>query len=255
MTKRVKMEERVGQQYGRLLIESVYREGKRSYAVCSCSCGNQLVSRIDALQSEATVSCGCLAKENASLLNKSHGMWKSYTYQSWADMKARCLDEDHRHYDRYKDKNICEKWMTFEGFYEDMGERPKNTTLDRIDNEKGYTKENCRWANASYQARNQKKRNIDTSVSKFKGVGRDLRAKRTTGWFFTVTRDYKTARKYCSSEEQAAAYFNYGTALLYEESVTLNEVDYVMSDSEKSVVFNLVVKKFPELNLKEKHNE
>ena len=245
------MEDRVGQVYGRLTVESVYREGKRSYAECSCSCGNKLISRIDALQSGATISCGCYSREQTALINKSHGMWKSYTWQSWADMKARCLDKNHAGYEDYKDIPISEKWMNFEGFYEDLGERPPNTTLDRIDGTKGYCKENCRWANASIQAKNQKKRNVEKATSKYKGVGRDTRSKRTLGYFFTVTKNYITVRKYCSSELQAAAFFNYGTKLLYDTDVVLNDIDYELSDQEKKVVFDLVAKKFPEILTKE----
>lgn len=239
--------DRVGEVYGRLTVESVYREGRRSYAVCNCSCGNSLISRIDALQSGATVSCGCYSKEQTSLLNKSHGMWNTYTYQSWADMKDRCLNSKHSAYDYYKNIEICDKWLTFEGFYEDLGDRPVNTTLDRIDGTKGYSPDNCRWASGSIQAKNQKKRNIETAVSKYKGVGRDLRAKRTTGYFFTVTRDYISVRKYCSSELQAAAFFNYGTQLLYSDEVVLNDIDYQLSDEEKKIVTELVAKKFPEI--------
>lgn len=239
--------DRVGEVYGRLTVVSVYREDKRTYANCICSCGNQLISRVDALQSGSTVSCGCYSKEQTSLINKSHGMWKTPTYQSWADMKDRCLNPNHKGFEYYKDVKICEKWLTFEGFYEDLGDRPPNTTLDRIDNNRGYSIDNCRWASDSIQAKNQKKRNIDTAVSKYKGVGKDLRAKRTTGYFFTVTRDYISVRKYCSSELQAAAFFNYATQLLYSEDVTLNKVDYQLSDEEKKIVTELVAKKFPEV--------
>lgn len=251
MGKNIKAEDRIGQVFGRLTIQSVFREDKRTNAICSCTCGNTLTSRIDALQSGATVSCGCFSKEQTGKLNRSHGMWKSRTYQSWADMKDRCLNEKHQAYDMYKDTQICDKWMSFEGFYEDMGERLTNTTLDRIDGTKGYCKENCRWASPTVQAKNQKKRNIATAVSKFKGVGRDKRAKRTTGWFFCVTKDYKSVRKCCSTEEQAAAYFNYCTSLLYVEQVELNKVEYVVSQEEKRMLIGIVVKKFPEILNKE----
>lgn len=251
MVKRKKMEERVGEVYGRLTVNSVYREGNRSYASCDCSCGNKLITRIDAIQSGAAVSCGCYSKDQTSLLNKSHGMWKTYTYQSWVDMKDRCLNQRHLAYDRYKHISICEKWMDFEGFYEDMGERPSGCTLDRINGLKGYYKENCRWADTSVQAKNQKKRNVESSVSKYKGVGKDKRSKRTSGYFFSVTKNYKTVRKYCESEEQAAAFFNYGTKLLYSECVELNDVAYTLSESEKNIVLSLISKKFPEIFSKE----
>lgn len=79
-------------------------------------------------------------------------------HHSWRSMKARCLRKTHHAYDRYGGAGItvCERWMSFPNFLEDMGPRPENTTLDRIDNTKGYSKENCRWATWTQQQRNRK---------------------------------------------------------------------------------------------------
>jgi hypothetical protein len=74
-------------------------------------------------------------------------------------MKARCLNHDHKSYAGYGGRGItiCEKWLRFEGFLEDMGEKPKGKySLDRIDNSGGYSKENCRWTDAKTQCNNKR---------------------------------------------------------------------------------------------------
>lgn len=232
----VRAEDRVGQVFGRLTICRVYSESGRPMCECSCTCGNTLFSRIDALQSGSTVSCGCYNKELASKIHSTHKMQDTRSYASWESMKQRCLNVKHKHYDRYKNIAICDKWLTFEGFYEDMGDRPDGCTLDRIDNTKGYCKENCRWVTASYQAKNQKKRNLATTLSPYRGVGRDLRQKSGKVWFFSVTKSYITFKMCCHSELEAAAYFDYCSKLLYSGDITLNNVDYVLSEEQKNAV-------------------
>lgn len=98
-------------------------------------------------------------------MNLIHGHWvkkKSPTYLSWDAMKQRCLNPNHWRYSSYGGKGItiCTHWLVFENFLADMGERPKGTTIDRIDNSKGYSPENCRWATPSEQNYNQEKKYI-----------------------------------------------------------------------------------------------
>jgi hypothetical protein len=81
-------------------------------------------------------------------------------YQSWKGMKARCNCKTSTHYKYYGGKGIsvCNRWInSFQNFLIDMGQRPKDKTLDRIDNSKGYSKRNCRWATRAEQSRNQSK--------------------------------------------------------------------------------------------------
>ncbi|AIX21709.1 HNH endonuclease [Synechococcus phage ACG-2014f] len=81
----------------------------------------------------------------------THGMYGTLTYNSWVSMKSRCKTQE-----CYKGVTICESWQTFEGFYSDMGVRPsKQHTLDRIDNSKGYTPSNVRWATKKEQIDNR----------------------------------------------------------------------------------------------------
>lgn len=87
-----------------------------------------------------------------------HGMSHSGTYNSWHMMKQRCLNPNAPNYVNYGARGIkvCERWMKFANFLEDMGERPHGTTLDRIHNDKDYEPSNCKWSDKTEQ--NEKKR-------------------------------------------------------------------------------------------------
>ena|SRR2546423_2557785 len=78
---------------------------------------------------------------------------KSPTYRSWRAMKTRCLNTKHEYHWLYKGK-LCQRWLIFENFLADMGERPEGLTIDRIDGSKGYYKANCRWADRKTQTLN-----------------------------------------------------------------------------------------------------
>lgn len=86
-----------------------------------------------------------------------HGQYNSPTHNSWRSMKMRCNGSNKKGKKYYKDRGIsyCDRWNDFKLFLEDMGERPIGKTLDRIDNSKGYYKENCRWSDHFVQANNR----------------------------------------------------------------------------------------------------
>lgn len=96
------------------------------------------------------------AKNTAHGHNPKYGK-RSGTYRSWDGMKQRCLNPKATGYKRYGGAGVtvCERWLKFENFLADMGERPEGTTLDRIDSSRGYEPGNCRWADRSTQNRNR----------------------------------------------------------------------------------------------------
>lgn len=129
---------------------------------CRCECGNTLVVRGDMLKCGNTRSCGCLKIESATKHGHScsrPGKPPSRTYVSWQAMTVRCTDPTDEHYPSYGGRGvtICQRWLDFRNFLEDMGERPPGKTLDRFpDRDGNYEPGNCRWGTPGQQARNRR---------------------------------------------------------------------------------------------------
>lgn len=99
-----------------------------------------------------------------------HGMFNTPTYQSWQGMKIRCSYASQKSYKNYGGRGITyiAEWAKFENFYKDMGDSPADTTLERLNNNEGYSKDNCVWTTRNLQALNQRVR-LD-NISGVKGV-------------------------------------------------------------------------------------
>lgn len=151
----------IGKRFGRLTVTRFQKRLRYEYYwECVCDCGQLCAIQECNLITGNSKSCGCIRRETAGTWSITHGMSRTRIYSVWKNMIRRCESPRHPRYADYggREIRVCKRWYKFENFYADMGDRPTPAhSLDRVDNDGNYCKENCRWATQQDQARNRRR--------------------------------------------------------------------------------------------------
>lgn len=189
-TKGANIKDLTGKRFGKLVVLRLgeKRSGRKTYWLCQCDCGNLKEVRSDGLK--VIRSCGCLKKEQDKInLTANHSHKDSHTvlHNTWIRMKQRCENPENSRYERYGGRGITvsDEWQNYPTFRKwslDNGFSPE-LTIERIDNDKSYEPDNCKWIPFSEQANNRK----NTIWIEYKGRTQNLMQ-----WCNELNLSYKT---------------------------------------------------------------
>ena len=194
----MKFIDRTGQRFGKLEVKEFAGRNnlKKVLWKCLCDCGKESIVVAGSLVTGNTTSCGCDAG------SYKHGGTGKGSYNSWKAMVRRCTNPKDKDYKRYGAKGtlICERWIEYSNFVEDMGEPNGDETLDRINVYGNYEPSNCRWAGVKTQNRNTRVR--ASSKTGITGVTQTYSGK----YMAKITVGKKSHySKMCNTVEEAAA--------------------------------------------------
>lgn len=181
------MKDITGQKFNRLTaIKPIHKDKNREWCwLFHCDCKNEITVPLRSVVHDysKTKSCGCFNREQSSkrikILSTTHGMNKTRFYRTWTGLRTRCNNPKEFAYKDYGGRGIKCLWKSFEEFRDDMYKSylkhykkfgGKNTTIDRIENDGNYCKENCRWSTFKQQARNRRKNHLLTLKGKTKCI-------------------------------------------------------------------------------------
>jgi hypothetical protein len=149
----------IGKRFTRLVVEELIGKQQGHYLwKCICDCGNNSIARTSTLNSQKQKSCGCLRTELVTQRATKHNKYGTDEYKIWHGILTRTTYSTSKKFHRYAGRGItiCNRWLDFENFLADMGNRPsKKHSIDRVNNDGNYEPSNCRWATAQQQANNR----------------------------------------------------------------------------------------------------